>query len=146
VIHIVTSKNSPDWHIELNEAWVLGGGVSTPANTLASVRSYEETYPTGETKATWSAGLAGGRYLLQGRQIFYYEDGHKQWESNYEAGNRTGVETWWSDTGVKLSQRTYAADGVWDWKLFDAAGHVTAESRWKGKDLLDANPAGSLSR
>jgi hypothetical protein len=23
VIHLVTSKNAPDWHIELNEAWVF---------------------------------------------------------------------------------------------------------------------------
>jgi hypothetical protein len=147
VIQIVTSKNGPDWHIELNEAWALaGGGVSVAVGAPASVHSYQETYPTGKIKATWSAGIAGGRYLLQGRQIFYYEDGHKEWESTYEAGNKTGVETWWSDTGIKQSERTYASDGVWYWKLFDAAGHVTAESRWKGKDLLDANPAGSLSR
>jgi formylglycine-generating enzyme required for sulfatase activity len=147
VIHIVTSKNGPDWHIELNEAWVLAGGaVSVAAGAPANVQSYHETYPNGKMRATWSAGLAGGPHLLQGRQIFYYEDGHKQWESTYEAGNKTGVETWWSYAGTRQSERTYAADGVWDWKLFDAAGHVTAESRWKGKDLLDANPAGSLSR
>jgi formylglycine-generating enzyme required for sulfatase activity len=140
VIHIVTSKNAPDWHIELNEAWVLGGpGISAAAGTLSGVQSYRETYPNGKPSATWSAGIAAGRYLLQGRQIFYYESGNKQWESTYEAGKKTGVETWWSYTGARQWERTYSTDGTWDWKLFDAAGMVTAESRWKGKDLLDAN-------
>jgi formylglycine-generating enzyme required for sulfatase activity len=147
VIHIVTSKNAPDWHIELNEAWVLGGaGVSAAAGAPSGVRSYQETYPNGKPRATWSAGVAGGRYLLQGRQVFYYESGHKQWESTYQAGERTGVETWWSETGARQWERTYSTDGVWDWKLFDAAGRVTAESRWKGKDLLDANTEGSIMR
>ena len=30
--------------------------------------------------------------------------------------------------------------------IFDAAGKVTAESRWKGKNLLDANVNGALAR
>jgi formylglycine-generating enzyme required for sulfatase activity len=146
VIHIVTSKNGPEWHIELNEAWVLSGASVSAAGTAAGVRSYQETYSNGKPKVTWSAGIAGGRYLLQGRQVFYYESGHKQWESSYESGRKIGVETWWSDTGARQWERTYAADGTWDWKLFDAAGRVTAESRWKGKDLLDANGEGSLPR
>jgi formylglycine-generating enzyme required for sulfatase activity len=147
VIHIVTSKNGPDWHIELNEAWVFSGGAANPlAGMLANVDSYQETYPNGKIKAGWSAGIFGGRYLLHGRQVFYYQSGRKQWESAYAAGNKTGAETWWSDTGARQSERTYSSDGTWDWKLFDTAGHVAAESRWKGKDLLDANPEGSLQR
>jgi hypothetical protein len=147
VIHIITSKNGPDWHIELNEAWVLNGGaVSAAAGVPTSVRAYQETFPDGKLKATWSAGISDGHYLLQGRQVFYYENGRKQWESTYQAGTKIGAETWWSDTGAKKWDRTYSSDGTWDWRLFDTAGQVAAESRWKGKDLLDANPAGSLPR
>ena len=28
---------------------------------------------------------------------------------------------------------------AWDWKLFDRAGRLTAESKWKGKDLVEAS-------
>ena len=31
VIHVVTSKNDPPVHIELNEAWVIQGGPESPA-------------------------------------------------------------------------------------------------------------------
>jgi hypothetical protein len=74
VIHIVTSKNAPDWHIEWNEAWVLGlsgAGVSAGAGTSSGVRSYQETYANERPRVAWSAGTAGGRYLLQGRQVSY---------------------------------------------------------------------------
>jgi antitoxin component YwqK of YwqJK toxin-antitoxin module len=145
VIHIVTSKNGPDWEIELNEAWVRNGG-EPAGGALAEIEKYRETYPDGKLKATWSAGNFAGRYLLQGSQTFYFQNGRKQWESNYQAGNKVGAETWWNEAGAKRCERTYSADGVWDWKLFDSAGRVTAESRWKGKDLIDANPEGPLAR
>ena len=81
---------------------------------------------------------ADGRYRLEGPQVFYYENGRKQWEASFQAGRRVGTETWWNDAGRKLWERTYTANGEWTWKLYDAAGHVTAESHWKGKLLLDA--------
>jgi hypothetical protein len=117
VIHIVTSKSEPERHIELNEQWVFEGGPESAAY--------------------------GG---LEGRQTFNYPNGQKQWDVTYKAGRKTGVETWWSDSGRKQWERTYADDGTWTWRLFDDAGRVTAESRWKGKDLIDANVSGSLPR
>ena len=140
LIHIVTSHNQPaDLHIELNEAWVLRGGPEIPAAPSKNVRSFRDDYSHGKPRATWSAGIgADGRYRLEGPQVFYYENGRKQWEASFQGGRRVGVETWWNDAGRKLWERTYNADGEWTWKLYDAAGHVTAESRWKGKLLLDA--------
>jgi len=141
VIHIVTSKNQPDLHIQLNEAWVREGGSENRDSEPRDVREYKETYPSGKLRATWSAGISElGRYRLQGRQVFYYENGQKQWEATFQAGQKTGIETWWSETGRRQSEREYAADGAWTWRLFDAAGRVTAESRWKGKVLVAANP------
>jgi hypothetical protein len=110
VIHVVTSKSEPERHIELNEQWVLEGGPEMPA--------------------------AGAR--LEGKQTLRYANGRPQWEATYRAGNKTGTETWWHANGRKEWERSYAADGTWTWKLFDDAGRVTAESRWKGKDLIDA--------
>ncbi|MBZ5625946.1 MAG: SUMF1/EgtB/PvdO family nonheme iron enzyme [Acidobacteriia bacterium] len=147
VIHVVTSKNNPDLHIELNETWVLKGPATNEDLTgLFVVNTYRENYPSGKIKATWSAAVRHGGYLLEGQQTFYYENGQKQWEAGFQGGRKTGVETWWSEDGHKLWEKNHSRDGVWTWKLFDAAGRVTAESRWKGKDLLDANMSGSLAQ
>jgi hypothetical protein len=118
VIHVVTSKSEPEMHIELNEKWVLEGGPETPA--------------------------AGAR--LEGRQALAYANGNKRWEATYRAGRKTGTETSWRADGRKQWERTYADDGTWTWRLYDDAGRVTAESRWKAKDLVAANVKGSLAR
>ena len=110
VIHIVTSKNLPAVHIELNEAWVLEGGPESPA-------------PPG---------------MLSGKQLFSYPNGKKLWEVTYRNGRKVGLETWWSEAGRKQWEKNHAADGSWSWKLFDAAGRLTAESTWQGKRLLEA--------
>ena len=120
VIHIVTSKNEPSVQIELNEAWVLAGGPEDPD--------------------------ARGQFRLNGQQIFYYPDGRKLWEAGYKDGRKIGVETLWAEEGYQRWERTYLAGGEWTWKIFGHSGKVTAESRWKGKDLIDANTAGPLAR
>ena len=120
VIHIVTSKNEPPVHIELNETWIAQGGPEDPEAT--------------------------GQFRLNGKQAFAYENRQKLWDVTYERGRKTGVETFWSDDGRKRWERAYSAGGEWTWKLFDAAGKVTAESRWKGKNLIDANTEGALSK
>ena len=120
VVHIVTSKNVPAVHIELNEAWVLVGGPEDPD--------------------------AHGQYRLQGKQTFYNENHRKLWEVAYERGRKTGTETLWNPDGSKRWERRYTAGGEWTWTIFDASGNVAAESRWKGKDLLDANTEGPLTR
>jgi len=126
VIHIVTSKNEPPVHIELNETWVLRGGADSD-------------------EATGGAD-ARGQYRLEGTQTFYYPDRRKQWEVTYEHGRKTGVETFWDADGRKQWERSYPRDGAWTWRIFDRSGSVTAESRWKGKNLVDANPRGALVR
>jgi len=111
VIHIVTSKNDPAVHIELNEAWVENGGPEDPE--------------------------ARGQYRLQGPVLFRYANGAKQWEATYEHGRKTGAETYWSEDGHKRWERNYFAGGEWTWRVFDRHGQLTAESRWHGKVLLD---------
>jgi len=120
VIHIVTSKNNPPLHIELNEAWVLEGG---PEDSDAR-----------------------GQYRLEGKQTFYYPDHKKLWEVTYDHGRKIGVETLWNLDGSKRWERHHTGGGEWTWTIFNPAGGVTAESRWKGKDLLDANPEGPLGQ
>ena len=112
VIHIVTSKNDPPLHIELNESWVLHGGPEDPE--------------------------ARGQFRLQGTHSFAYENHHKMWEVTYKDGRKTGIETFWNEDGSKRWERRYAPNGDWTWTIFNSAGAVTAESRWHGKTLLDA--------
>jgi formylglycine-generating enzyme required for sulfatase activity len=105
IIHLVTSRNKPNLHIELNEAWILkeddvSAGIPADSGNLVpkSVDEYSESYAGGRTKVTWSAGTSeDGRYLLDGKEIWYYEDGKKHWEANYQAGSKVGTETYWKD-------------------------------------------------
>jgi len=140
VIHIVTSKTKPAFlHIELNETWVQQGGAATPASVAINKVGREvEKFPSGKTKAEWEGGLdENGGYRLHGKQVFYYEGGAKQWESEYRAGKRTGTETFWNPDGSKKWQRTFGEGDSWTWQLFDSSGAVAAESKWSGKKLVD---------
>lgn len=110
VIHVVTSKNKPDYHIELNEAWVMHGGPEA----------------------------AHGRHLLNGTETFRYPNGRKQWEVTFKEGRRTGTEALWTPDGKRCWEKTYRGGGEWTWRVFDKSGRQTAESTWKGKNLLDA--------
>lgn len=140
VIHVVTSKNKPNYEIELNEEWVRKGGAETPeAQNVRDQKNYRETYSDGKTRAEWRAGIGeDGCYLLDGVQTFYYENGHKQWQATYTAGNKRRTEIFWSENGKELWQREYSTDGTWQWTLFDEGGRVRARSKWNGKVLLDA--------
>ena len=146
MIHVVTSHNHPDLHFELNEAWVLQSpeDATKPAGYRdnveirpATVRKYQEKYPTGKLKVTWSAGIGeNGHYLLHGEETWYYENGKKQWQATYRAGDKIGTETYWARDGAKKWQKLYRDDGTYDWFIFDTDGTLKAQSGWKGKVLL----------
>ncbi|HEX3357891.1 MAG TPA: SUMF1/EgtB/PvdO family nonheme iron enzyme [Tepidisphaeraceae bacterium] len=140
VIHIVTSKTKPvPLHIELNETWVLQGGNPTPEDaTLHDIKTEKEFYPNGQLKAQWSGGISAyNLYHLNGPQIFYYENGAKQWESTYASGRRIGTETLWTPDGKKKWERTFNQDGTWNYRVYDEAGNISANSKWSGKTLID---------
>jgi antitoxin component YwqK of YwqJK toxin-antitoxin module len=106
---------------------------------MGDVTTTRENYPSGKLKAEWSAGIASdGNYRLHGRQIFYYENGAKQWEASYDAGRPSGTETYWDAAGHKLWERIHASNGTWTWNTFDASGRQTAASTWVGKVMVDA--------
>ncbi|MHC4474490.1 MAG: SUMF1/EgtB/PvdO family nonheme iron enzyme [Planctomycetota bacterium] len=144
IIHLVTSRTNPDLHIELNEAWIRQAAVAGlpwwPAKVglkPGTTEQYQEDYPDGATKVTYSAGIgADGRYLLDGLETWYYESGQKQWEVHFKAGDKVGAETYWNGDGSKKWQREYHADGSIDWIVYDAYGKVRAKSTWKHKKLV----------
>ncbi len=144
IIHIVTSHNHPDLHFELNEAWILQdrddrrtpAGVEDADIVESGVRQYAEKYPDGQTRVSYSAGIGkDGRFLLHGKETWYYENGLRQWEADYQAGKKTGAETYWSPDGSRQWQKVHYEDGTYDWTLWRPDGKIRAKSTWRGRVL-----------
>ena len=151
MIHVITSHNHPDLHFEFNEAWVLDRSAALQKTAFTfntkiipdTIKQYSEHYPNGKTKVTWTAGIGtDGHYLLHGTQICYYKNGQTQWETNYNAGQRTGTETYWSKQGQKQWQKVYADDRTYEWTTYTNDQKVRAKSKWNGKILLSHKIAG----
>ena len=144
VIHVVTSKNKPDYEIELNEAWVLdknayGDTSDTKAGDVAKVDSVDRD-GHGKVIASWSTiQVPDGRILLQGPEKFLYPDGKLMWAVEFKAGKKVGEEHYLRENGTPVWLKTYAADGTWTWDSFDSAGKRVAQSKWKGKTLLSSD-------
>jgi formylglycine-generating enzyme required for sulfatase activity len=141
VIHIVTSKNTVNYEIELNEAWVLApdAAKSPEADSMGPVKKHMEKWPNGALKAEWSTAHASdGRILLEGPQTFFFEDGKPQWTTDFHLGRRTGDEVFYRADGSKEWEKVYGADDTWTWRIFDASGKQTAESHWRSKTLVDS--------
>jgi hypothetical protein len=139
VIHLITTMNRPNLHFELNEAWIRDGNATredpmatTAIGPLADVKQLEERYPDGRSRLTWNVGLGSdGRYLLQGSEIWYYENGQKQREANYEKGSKTGAEKYWSREGKLAWIWDYRPDGSAVWSQFWSNGQKKSVSTWR---------------
>jgi formylglycine-generating enzyme required for sulfatase activity len=143
IIHLVTSRNRPNLHIEFNEAWILQeDDVATMAKHQVemvpeSVRSYRESYSGRNLKVTWNAGIGeDGRYLLHGKETWYYENGNKQWEVNYRSGRKVGTEAYWFEDGAKKWEWQYGEDGDDVWTVWKPGGTPAARSYWRNGKLL----------
>jgi len=134
VIHLISSMNHPSLHWEMNEAWILSDGkAETPvdAGSQAAVRE-TEAWPNGRPRAAWSGKRdAGGRYLLDGTETWFAQDGKKLYEATWRNGVKTGRESWWSPSGAKISEWDRAADGAAVWTQYWPSGKKKHESRWK---------------
>ncbi|GGH09094.1 SUMF1/EgtB/PvdO family nonheme iron enzyme [Silvibacterium dinghuense] len=151
MIHIVTTKNTVNYEIELNEAWVLdksAGEENAEPEQVKDRKSYTERYPGGHVRATWSVGRAvDGRLLLDGAEKFFYPDGKLMWAVNFRASEKTGEERWLRENGTPIWVKTYAENGMWTWENFDASGRRIAISHWKGKHLLSSDvPDGPVDK
>ena len=141
MIHVVTSKNHPNYEILLNEAWVLDprAGASPDPTRISHVRHQRESWPTGKLRAAWSTGRANdGEILLEGLETFNFPDGHAQWTAHFHLGRKTGAETLFREDGSKIWQKDWEGSH-WTWRVFGASGRQTAISHWNGKTLQDAS-------
>ena len=81
---------------------------------------------------TWSAGKGSdGRYLLEGAEVWHYDNGQKQREANYEKGFKTGKETYWSREGKVEWTWDHRPDGSAVWTQFWSNGQKKSVSTWR---------------
>ena len=127
IINLVTSMNKPCLHFQMNEAWILEKDskestmsdwrLDDPGESpFQKLRSIKRKYPNGKIRSVLAAGpLNNGQFLLDGREIWYYEDGAIQREANYKLGRKVGSEIYFSKDGMILSQWEHNDDGsnVW---------------------------------
>ncbi|MCX6894717.1 MAG: hypothetical protein NTZ16_04290 [Verrucomicrobia bacterium] len=141
MIHLITTMNDPCLHFEMNEAWILSDADATAtdadlmpskATSIASVKSFEEKYPSGKTKATWQAGIGNdGRALLTGDETWFFANGKKQYEAHHKLGQKTGAETLYRPDGTVEWKREHKSDGSCVWTQFWENGRKKAESTWR---------------
>ncbi|MHC4574178.1 MAG: SUMF1/EgtB/PvdO family nonheme iron enzyme [Planctomycetota bacterium] len=152
VIHILTTMTHPCLHYEFNERWIYSGEGDIPPETEGgTVNQYSEYYAGGALKATWSARTCtNGRYLLDGAETSYYEDGTKEHEVTYHKGRKTGTETFWAPDGTKIW--SWGHDDVNNtsmWRHYWSNGLKRIESRWNSyptaRDLPSRNFSGFLA-
>lgn len=136
VIHLLATMTHPCLHYEFNEAWVFSdAGDVSPESSGGTIRKYSEKYPSGARRATWSARVCpNGRYLLDGPETTYYENGHKEREVTYDGGRKTGVETFWAVDGTKLWSWTHHPESnTSTWVHYWNNGRKRIESNWNTK-------------
>src|ERR1039458_9036745 len=125
-IHVVTSKNTPNVEIELNEAWVLdktAGGQDTShpicgpddkpgPNTAKISKSIKDS--TGRPKQSWSSILiCGGQVMLDGPEKFLYPNGKLMYSADFSAGYKVGEERYLRQDGTPFWVKKYAYFGTW---------------------------------
>jgi hypothetical protein len=136
VIHVLTTETEPCLHYELNEAWILcAAGDIAPETSGGIPRSFSEIYPNGNLRSQWSARICPhGRYLLDGVETDFYDNGVKQHEVEYASGRKKGRETFWSPEGRVLWtwQHDLEANRA-TWTQFWPDGKKKSESVWNTK-------------
>ena len=134
VIHVLTTMNHPGLHFEFNETWIYsdaGGGLPRDPGYSGTVNTYREKYRSGRPKAEWSAKVCDdGRYLLHGKETWYYENGGQQYEVSYNNGRKVGLEKYWTPDGVLRWRWVHDIDGTSEWTHFWPNGNYRIESAW----------------
>ncbi len=136
VIHLLATMTQPCLHYEFNEAWVLSdAGDIAPETTGGKIETFSENYPGVKVRVKWSARICpNGRYLLDGTETSFYENGRKEHQVTYTSGRQTGEETYWSPEGIKLwswSHDLKRNHSVWIHYWPDGAKRI--ESNWNTK-------------
>ncbi len=133
VVHVLTTETQPCLLYEMNEAWIFSdAGDIAPKDSGGVVKTFSEKYPDGKWRSQWSARICpNGRYLLNGRETDYYDNGGKEHEADYVNGRKTGEETYWSMDGriIWRWQHDLAKNRA-TWTQYWPNGRKKSESNW----------------
>lgn len=136
LIHLMTSKGKPSMHFALNEAWILSdytGEVNQlPGKASSDLQKIEEKYPNGQTRIVSGGWFGKNGFVLHGKEIWYYENGNKQYEANFNNGIIQGVETYWDSDGTIKWKRDHTPYGTSVWTNYWPNGKKRTESTWWG--------------
>jgi hypothetical protein len=141
VIHLITTMNTPCLHFAFNEAWILSDAGAEPEDPTAArpipqgVRAREERDTDAKLLRQWHAGRDpdSGRYLLHGSEKWYGTDGSLQYETDWDAGHRTGTERLYRPDGTCAWERVHDGTGGVVWTRFHDNGRRRSRSHWQGQ-------------
>ena len=141
MIHLMASMTHPCLHFEFNEEWILDSSemilntndlMKPKTRKMKDVKNYREFYNNGNIRIEYSGGFGDdGRFLLHGKETWFYLNGNKQYEVNYNMGRKIGRESYWNLSGLKLWERNHQKDGVSEWTQWWLNGVKKSESKWK---------------
>jgi antitoxin component YwqK of YwqJK toxin-antitoxin module len=142
MIHLTTSTNAPALHFEFNEAWIESNVtllnndnilMRSASNEIDKIKTYTEKYSNGEIKIRYSGGITNdGRFLLNGKEEWYYKDGAKKYDAEYKLGKKTETEKYYSKNGKLIWKRSFK-DNDFTWTQYWENGKIKSESYWKNK-------------
>jgi antitoxin component YwqK of YwqJK toxin-antitoxin module len=126
--------NHPCQHYEFNEAWIYSdaGAIypSDPGDSGKNVQGSEK-FANGRTKASWHGKvLDSGRYVLNGPEIWKYENGKTRYFVTYKNGKKIGPEEYWTPDGVKRWTWMHNENGTSVWMQYWDNGQRKCESTW----------------
>jgi hypothetical protein len=140
MIHLTTSENAPTLHFEFNEAWILEEKSSAVSNEqlmkstgahISDKETYEEYYANGNISLRYSGGVTNdGRFLLDGKEEWFYPDGTIKYTAVYKLGKKTGAEKYFSSHGMLTWERKFQGNGFTWWQYWEN-GKPKSESQWK---------------
>lgn len=140
LIHIVCSNVHPLLHLSFNEAWLLEEEkpepeeaqlMSSAATRLVTPRKeYKEYYEDGSLKCLYHGGIADdGRFLLDGRETFWYPNGRVRMEAEYVLGKKVGNFVYYHPDGMPLKRFTCSVNE-------DGTPIEKYETFWPGTDRV----------
>ncbi|MCB1124352.1 MAG: exo-alpha-sialidase, partial [Verrucomicrobiae bacterium] len=134
VIHLISSKNYPAQHWEMNEAWILSASTGyTMVDHVASnpVLASGDAFADGSSRAAWGGNKdSSGRFVLNGPEVHHYPSGRKQYEVGWEQGLKVGTESYWDTDGNLIWRWKHRPDGSKTWTQFWPNGKQRHESNW----------------
>ncbi len=141
IIHLIATMTHPCLHFAMNEAWILSDEKDSLADaelmkssttSIRDIKIFQEKYSDGNVKIQYSGGIADdGRFLLEGKEIWYYENGTRHYEANFHLGKKVGKETHWDRAGNKAWEWNHQPDGTAIWTQWWENGNKKSESSWR---------------